>query len=138
MSAKRFSAATSQPSRSQAMQRELAQLNLEGGFTTSVLTNSDGLALAVASSSRGRFAEILAAVAPLVQRMVQRSNERAGLASAREVVVDNDDRSRLVCRFFNAGEEMLILACIVPEQLVHRRAMNRAVAALQILWTAGR
>jgi len=123
-------------SRSRAMQFELAALNEQGRFTASVLTNADGLPIAAATTSGSRLVDLLAAVAPLVQRMVQRSNERAGLPVAHEVAIRNADQSRLVCRFFEAGDEMLILACVVAGNLPHRRAMNQAVRAIAKIWSA--
>ena len=78
---------------------------------------------------------MLAAVAPLVQRMVQRSNERAGLSEANEVIINNADRSRLICRFFVARRQMLILACLVPDGVPYRRAMNLTISTVQKIWT---
>ncbi len=117
------------------LQQELSALNQHDRFIAAVLTDSDGLPIAVATQVEGQLAEMLAAVAPLVQRMVQRSNERAGLSAANEVVINNSDRSRLICRFFEARQQMLILACLVPNSAPYRRAMNLAVNAIQKIWS---
>jgi predicted regulator of Ras-like GTPase activity (Roadblock/LC7/MglB family) len=119
---------------SQSIHDQLKEINQRSGFTATVLTDDDGLPLATASQTEGDLAEMLAAVAPLVQRMVQRSNERAGLSEANEVVINNADRSRLICRFFVARQQMLILACLVPEGVPYRRAMNLTVSTVQKIW----
>ncbi len=124
-------------SRSRAMQDHLSSLNAQGNFIASVLTNADGLPIAAATTSGNRLADLLAAVAPLVERMVQRSNERAGLAAADEVAIRNADDARLVCRFFEAGGDTLILACVAPASQPHRRVMNQAVRAIAAIWGAG-
>ncbi len=116
------------------VQQELSSLNERGQFVASVLTDGDGLPIAATTQGESQLAEMLAAVAPLVERMVQRSNERAGLPAANEVVINNADGSRLVCRFFQARQQMLILACVVPDQAPYRRAMNMAVRAIQTVW----
>jgi predicted regulator of Ras-like GTPase activity (Roadblock/LC7/MglB family) len=119
---------------SAVLQQELSQLNQRGGFTASVLTDGDGLPIAVDSHADGQLPEMLAAVAPLVERMVQRSNERVGLSEASEVVINNADGSHLVCRFFEARHRTLILACLVRGPNSYRRAMNMAVRAIQAAW----
>jgi predicted regulator of Ras-like GTPase activity (Roadblock/LC7/MglB family) len=119
----------------QSIHDQLKEINQRSGFTATVLTDGDGLPLVTASQAEGDLAEMLAAVAPLVQRMVQRSNERAGLSEANEVVINNADRSRLICRFFVARQQMLILACLVPEGVPYRRAMNLTISTVQKIWT---
>jgi predicted regulator of Ras-like GTPase activity (Roadblock/LC7/MglB family) len=116
------------------IQQELAHLNARGEFALAVLTDGDGLPLAAATPNATERIEMLAAVAPLVQRMVQRSNERAGLSTASEVVVQNADGSRLICRFFRAREQELILACVVPKAKAFRREMNTAIRAILKAW----
>jgi predicted regulator of Ras-like GTPase activity (Roadblock/LC7/MglB family) len=117
-----------------SVQQLLTRVNKQGHFVASVLTDSDGLPIAAAAPLKSQLADMLAAIAPLVQRMVQRSNERAGLSEAYEVVINNADRLRLVCRFFEARQQTLILACLVTEDLAYRRAMNEAAQAIQRIW----
>lgn len=117
----------------QTLQGILEVLNQRGSFTASVLTDSDGLPLAAITKGANELAEVLAAVAPLVERMAQRSNERAGLSAADEVVISNANRSRLVCRFFEANQQRLILACLVPNPVSFRRVMNQMIDLMQKL-----
>ncbi len=118
----------------ETLRERLKEITRASNFVATVLTDGDGLPLVIASETESDLAEMLAAVAPLVQRMVQRSNERAGLSEANEVVINNADRSRLICRFFTARQQMLILACLVPEKVNYRRAMNEAINLVMRSW----
>lgn len=119
----------------QSIHDQLKEINQRSGFTATVVTDGDGLPLVIASQTESTdLAEMLAAVAPLVHRMVQRSNERAGLSEANEVIINNDDRTRLICRFFVAGQQELILACVVPDQVAYRRTMNETISLVVNLW----
>jgi predicted regulator of Ras-like GTPase activity (Roadblock/LC7/MglB family) len=113
------------------LQQELERLNRDGQFIAAVLTDGDGLPIAAATPSDNQLADMLAAIAPLVERLAQRSNERAGFSAAQEVVIDNADRTRLVCRFFEARRQRMILACVVPAPLSFRREMSKTMRALQ-------
>ena len=122
-------------SRRSMIQQTLIQLNWEGQFIASVLTDGDGLPLASVTQSENQLAEMVAAVAPLVQRIAQRTNERTGLPDASEVVINTDDGSRLICRFFMASEEAFILVCVVPGKSAYRRVMNQMVRTVQKTWS---
>jgi len=124
------------PANQETIHDQLRDINTRAGFVATVVTDGDGLPLIIASQTESAdLAEMLAAVAPLVHRMVQRSNERAGLSEANEVIINNADRSRLICRFFVAGPQELILACVVPDQIAYRRIMNDAIGLVTKLWS---
>lgn len=112
----------------------LDHLNLDGEFVASVLTDKEGLPLAKAITGERDLTIPLAAVVPLIQQRVQRSNERIGLTGTNEIVVNDDDGMRLVSRFFGVGDHMLILACLVPAKRPYRRVMNKAITAIGRLW----
>ncbi len=121
----------------EALHEALRQLNREGGFIASVLTDGDGLPISVTTSTGSDPGEALAAVVPLLQRQAQHSSRQTGLSDAEEVVIRNSDHTRLVCRFFEAGGQGLILACVVPGKRAYRRAMNRAIKAIRQAWSKG-
>jgi predicted regulator of Ras-like GTPase activity (Roadblock/LC7/MglB family) len=116
------------------LQQALVAANAQGQFIATVLTDGDGLPIAAATQGEAQLAELLAAVAPLVHRMVQRSNERAGLSAAHEVIINNADHTRLICRFFSINAQPFILACVTPRTAAYRRVMNQTTRAIQTLW----
>ncbi len=102
----------------------------------SVLTDETGLPMATAAAGDEDPTTQLAAVVPLVRHQVERSNEWIGLSDAREIIVNHDDGTRLVSRFFSVGDRSFILACVVPDKKPYRRAMNKAITAIKRLWSA--
>jgi len=112
----------------------LNRLNTGGEFAASVLTDIDGIPLVSASTPDWDPTLSLAAVVPLVRQSVLRSNEQVGLAAANEVVINNNDATRLVTRFFEVEGRLFILACVVPLKRPYRKVMNTAILAISRLW----
>ncbi len=113
----------------------LSTLNNEGGFTFSVLTDSQGLAIA-SSSKSGTDPDLQSAVVALVQKTVAQAGQRIGLAPAEEISVYTQNGQRLICRFFEANEYHLILAVAVPEKdQKYRRLTNQAISQIGRIWT---
>jgi len=83
------------------LQRLLANLNEQGRFAASVLT--DGMGLPIASAAESSVEEGQAAVAALVQVVAGRIRERLNLSETDEVSFFDSSGRRLVCRLFTAG-----------------------------------
>ena len=122
------------PSRMRTIQQFLNERSASSGFLASVLTDSDGLPLISSIQDETRLDEMLASAAPLIRRTVQRSNERAGFSDAYEIVINNNDHSKLACRFFEVNKQALILICVVPKNLSYRQNMNRMVRTVSDNW----
>lgn len=122
------------PSRRQNIQQFLTERNTSSGFLATVLTDGDGLPLVSSLQDETRLDEMLASAAPLIQRTVQRSNERAGFSEAYEIVINNSDQSKLACRFFEINQQSLILICVVPNKLSHRLVMNQMIRVVGENW----
>jgi predicted regulator of Ras-like GTPase activity (Roadblock/LC7/MglB family) len=122
------------PSRRQNIQQFLTERNTSSGFLATVLTDGDGLPLVSSLQDETRLDEMLASAAPLIQRTVQRSNERAGFSEAYEIVINNSDQSKLACRFFEINQQSLILICVIPNKLSHRLVMNQMIRVVGENW----
>jgi predicted regulator of Ras-like GTPase activity (Roadblock/LC7/MglB family) len=122
------------PSRRQNIQQFLTEHNTASRFLATVLTDGDGLPLVSSLQDETRLDEMLASVAPLIKRTVQRSNERAGFSEAYEIVINNNDQSKLVCRFFEINNQALILICVVPTKRAHRLVMNQIIRVVSENW----
>ncbi|MDQ7028583.1 MAG: roadblock/LC7 domain-containing protein [Ardenticatenia bacterium] len=121
-------------SRSQHLEEVLSRVTRDHGFLAAVLTNAEGLPLSAAAGEDRLLSEVLAAVAPVIERAAYQSNIHSGLESADEVVIQNVDRTRIVCRFFTVNDQPLILACVVPKDVAYRRVMNRAIRDIRQAW----
>jgi predicted regulator of Ras-like GTPase activity (Roadblock/LC7/MglB family) len=110
----------------------LGEMNEEGHFKASVLTSADGLPLSSVSSPFD--SETIAATVALVKNTIQQAREQIGLDEVDEVSIVQGDKMRLVCRYFVAGDEQLVLAVIAPPYQTYRRLTNRAIARIKRFW----
>lgn len=121
---------------SQALNQLLSKLNQEGGFSISVLTDGHGLSLAFATSP-GIDADVQAAVVAQVQKTVLQAGRQLGMMQADEIVLNDVDGQRLVCRPFSVNDHDLILALTVPSRTqTYRQATNKAIKDIRQIWAA--
>jgi predicted regulator of Ras-like GTPase activity (Roadblock/LC7/MglB family) len=115
------------PSRQTALERTLRTLVREGQFRGAVVASTDGLPLAVA----GRIAdkELMAGVAAWLKEFAQRTN-----MSLEEIVVRDTQGNRVISRYFNVGNDPLLLAVNVPPRRAYRKLTNKAVQEIQRIW----
>ena len=113
----------------------LTHLNQQGGFNFSVLTDSQGLAIA-SSTKNGSDPDLNSAVAALVQKTISQASQRIGLAQAEEISVNTREGQRLICRFFEVKEYHLILAVSVPERnQKYRRLTSQTISNICQVWS---
>jgi predicted regulator of Ras-like GTPase activity (Roadblock/LC7/MglB family) len=113
----------------------LESMNQEGGFSISVVTDRQGLAIASAASG-GQDPERQSAVVALVQKTAFQVRNQLGLAEADEMTLFTTDGQRLVCRPFMVHDYHLILAVLVPDKgHAYRRLTNEAIRSIQKIWT---
>ncbi len=109
----------------------LSTMNEEGGFVVSVLTSSEGLP--IATSPADYSSDLAAAMVALLQRASNDAQGQLGMAEVDEVTIRDQKRVRLVCRYFTAGKEKLIMAAIVPPGRYYRYVTNRAIGQIRQL-----
>ena len=125
----------SSTSGSSELSQLLAQLNQEGGFSISVLTDAQGLAIAAASRD-GQDPDRQSAIVALVQKTIGQVGKRLGLAETEEISMFTADGQRLVCRPFKTDNHDLILAITVPDKkLSYRRLTTRAITDILRIWS---
>ncbi len=112
----------------------LAQMNAEGHFITAILASNDGLLVASAPSPSPYDPDTVAAMVALVKDFIKQTQTRIGLAEVDEVSMVVGDRSRLICRYFNAGSTPLVMAILAPPNHSYRRLTTRAVRDIQSAW----
>lgn len=116
------------------LNRLLSQLNKDGGFTISVLTDAQGLAIAFAGQD-GMDPERQSAIVAIVQKTISQVGSRLGMTATDEISVYDSLGQRLVCRPFKVNSHDLILAVTIPNnQISYRRLTNQAIAAIRHTW----
>lgn len=111
----------------------LGVMNEAGHFKASVLVSTEGLPLSSVSSPFDT--ESIAAMVAMVENTIQQAREQIGLDELDEVSLVQGDKMRLICRYFVAGDEALILAVIAPPYQAYRRLTNRAIKQIKGGWS---
>jgi predicted regulator of Ras-like GTPase activity (Roadblock/LC7/MglB family) len=123
-----------QESGSVQMNRVLADMNKDGGFPISVLTDSQGLTIA-SSAEEGMDPERQSAVAAFLEKAILQVSKQLGMDGAVEISFFDANGRRLVCRMFTVHDQGLILAVMVPDRdKTYRRATNHAVCRIRKIW----
>jgi predicted regulator of Ras-like GTPase activity (Roadblock/LC7/MglB family) len=107
----------------------LEEMNDMGHFKASVLVDAEGLPLSSVSSPFDT--DTVAAMVALVKNSIQQAREHIGLDEVDEVSVVQGDRMRLICRYFVASGEELVLVVIAPPDQTYRRLTNRAISTIK-------
>jgi predicted regulator of Ras-like GTPase activity (Roadblock/LC7/MglB family) len=114
--------------------RILHDMNEAGSFRASFLVDAQGLPVAAVTSSYDT--DTASAMAALVRDVIEQVQTRIDLAGADEVTVRDNDKIRLVSRYFTVGGETLILVLVAPPNQSYRRLTNRAIKALRAAWAS--
>lgn len=115
------------PSRQTALQRTLREMIQEGHFRAAVLASIDGLPLATVGRSADK--ELMAGVAAWLKEYAERTH-----VSLDEIVARDTQGNCFVSRYFNVGDDPLLLAVKVPPGRPHRRLTNKAIREIQRVW----
>jgi predicted regulator of Ras-like GTPase activity (Roadblock/LC7/MglB family) len=109
----------------------LDDMNQQGGFSSTVLAGDDGLPIAAAPQPSPYDADTIAAMVTMVKGFIKDTQTRLKLAEVDEVAIMVGDRSRLVCRYFAAGDRAFVLTTITQPQQSYRRLMTHAIREIQ-------
>ncbi len=116
-----------------ALEALLREINVKGGYSASVLATADGLSVAVVPPVYD--SEIISAMVALVRGAIERAQTQLNFARVDEVSAVDDDRIRLVCRYFEIEDEPFILAVIVPPEKSYRQLTNQAIRRVRQVWS---
>jgi predicted regulator of Ras-like GTPase activity (Roadblock/LC7/MglB family) len=107
------------------LEAQLKRLNIKGDFLASLIADVQGLPVAAMDSSYNN--ETIAALSALVREVSYRAESQLGFKHMDEVSLVDDDKIRLVCRYFQVGDNPYILSCLVPANQTYRRLTNTAI-----------
>jgi len=109
----------------------LYEMNTQGDFSSTVLASDDGLPIAAAPQPSPYDADTIAAMVTMVKGFIKDTQTRLKLAEVDEVAIMVGDRSRLVCRYFAAGDRAFVLTTITQPHQTYRRLMTHAIREIQ-------
>jgi len=107
----------------------LEEMNLDGGFSRSVLATSEGLPIASAPKSPDH--ELASAMIAMLHQVSVETQDHLELAPVDEITIRTDERVHLVCRTIPSGSDWICLCALVPPGKVYRRATNKAVRRIR-------
>jgi predicted regulator of Ras-like GTPase activity (Roadblock/LC7/MglB family) len=110
----------------------LRTMNESGQFKASFLVDVQGMP--VASVSNGEDTDAAGAMAAQLHELVEQTQSRIHLGGAEEVAVRSNDRMRLVSRYFNLGEQTLILVVVMSPERTYRKLTSQAIRELRQVW----
>jgi len=126
---------TNEQSGSSKLTELLTNLNKEGGFPISILTDAQGLPIASAAEE-GMNPDRQSAVVAFIQKTATQVARQLGFSGSEEISLVDTDGRHLVCRSFRAHQYELILSVMVPERNTsYRRATSHTIKQIIELWT---
>lgn len=108
----------------------LSELNSEGKFLSTILTDTQGLPLAAASRS-GVDPDVHSAIVAALYKSATQYVREIGFKPIEEITFLDSEGRLLVCRFFTLAKQTLILSALISGKYPYRRLMNRAVGKLK-------
>lgn len=111
------------------LEAQLKKLNIEGQFLASLVADVQGLPVAAVDSQYNT--EMIAALSALVRDVSHRAETQLKFKKMDEVSLVDDDKLRLVCRYFHVGDQTYILSCVIPAEQTYRRLTNTAIRELE-------
>lgn len=111
------------------LEAQLRNLNTKGQFLASLVADVQGLPIAAMDSAYDN--ERIAALSALVRDVSYRAETQLGFKKTDEVSLVDDDKVRLVCRYFKVGDQTYILSCVIPAYQTYRRLTNIAIRELE-------
>lgn len=112
----------------------LADMNRDGNFAISVLTDQEGFPIASATDN-GHDPEKQAAVVALVQKVANQAHNQLGMGQSTEILLYDSLGQRLVCRMFTSNHHPMTLAVLIPHKTQpYRRVTNLAIQSICKNW----
>lgn len=112
----------------------LIEMNEQGGFPISVLTDRQGFPIASAAGP-GYSPDTQSAVVAMVQKTATQVRDQLGMAQTDEISLFDTSGQRLVCRPMSINGHDMILAVLVPDKdKSYRRLTNQAVNTIRRMW----
>ncbi|HEX2980743.1 MAG TPA: roadblock/LC7 domain-containing protein [Anaerolineaceae bacterium] len=118
------------------LQDLLINLNNQGGFSVTVLTDHNGFPIA-SSARNGSDSDTQAAVVSQVRKVAGQVRDQLGMAAAEEFSMNDVNGKKLICRSFPIGDQEYILAILIPNRdKSYRRLTTLTIRAIQNSWDA--
>ncbi len=102
-----------------------------GNYEMAYLLSQEGLLLAQSKADEIIPEDRLVEMSVLFQGIQQMADVMAGISEIKELAIEGTNKRRIIFRFFNAFDQSVTLALIIPPQKSYRGLTNRLVRLIQ-------
>ena len=108
------------------IESKMAEIVNLGNYESAHLFSDEGLPIAQLTNSAAQPVEQdhVAEMSILLQSVRKMALVMGGISRLREIIIEGENRRRIVFRFFNAFEQPVILAVVVPPNKAYRQRTN--------------
>ena len=113
------------------IQQFMSEIIDDGNYESAYLFSDEGLTLASATKEQiieeDRFVEM----SMILQNIQKMADVMGGIDNIRELIIDGNNRRKIVFRFFHAFDQDLVLALIIPPRKSYRGLTNKLIRLVQ-------
>jgi len=102
-----------------------------GNYEMAYLLSQEGLLLAQSKTAEIIPEDRLIEMAVLFQEIQQMADVMAGIAEMKELAIEGSNKRKIIFRIFNAFDQTVTLALIIPPEKSYRGLTNRLVRLIQ-------
>ncbi len=102
-----------------------------GNFETAYLFSEEGLTLAQHTSGEIVPEDRLVEMSVLFQEIKRMADVMGGISDIKELVLEGNNKRKIIFRFFNAFDQHVVLALIIAPQKKYRGLTNKLILLIQ-------
>jgi predicted regulator of Ras-like GTPase activity (Roadblock/LC7/MglB family) len=107
-----------------AIEKKMAEIVTAGSIEAAHLFSDEGLPIAQFASQQNVERDRIAEMAILLHDVRRMAGVMGGISRLREVTIEGENRRKIVFRFFQAFEQQVVLAVVVPPNKAYRQRTN--------------
>ncbi len=102
-----------------------------GNYETAYLMSEEGLTLAHSLVDEVVPEERLIEMAVIFQDIQKMADVMGGISEIKELVMEGNNKRKIIFRFFNAFDQKVILSLVIPPKKTYRGLTNKLVRLIQ-------
>ncbi|HDP99332.1 MAG TPA: hypothetical protein ENN22_09140 [bacterium] len=115
----------------QQIQQFMDEIIELGHYETAYLFSDEGLPLAHSFTKEVVSEDRLVEMSVLFQEIRNMADVMGGISQIRELIVEGNNKRRIIFRFFSAFDQQVILALIIPPKKSYRGFTNKLIRLIQ-------
>lgn len=102
-----------------------------GNYEMAYLLSQEGLPLAQSKTAEIIPEDRLVEMSIIFQQIQQMADVMAGISEIKELILEGTNKTKIAFRFFDAFDQSVILALIIPEKKAYRGVTNKLVRLIK-------